>query len=443
MTPDRPDSMRGMEGLFEPAYRPGWWAFLAAAAMSFVLVPLVRHLALRERVVDAPTDARRVHTRTTPLLGGVAMLVALLTATIVFVEWRSVSGLALLNQRQLLVTLVCAFAICLLGAIDDVRELSWKPKLLGQVGIATAVVIGPLFMLPEGLRAASAPLVVNVLDLPFVRPFELPLVVGVGLVVLWIVAVMNMLNFIDGVDGLAAGQAAIIAATFAIIAASYSRIGIAVLAAATSGAAIGFLPHNWRKGGARIFMGDSGSMLLGFLLAVISVQGVLKTTAAISLAIPLALLAVPIMDTSFVVLKRLKHGVSIASPDRWHLHHRLLNVGLSPRRVAATLWAWTIAMSSVALALRFVDYGNSNRWNRDGLVVLGIVIGGAVAVSVLLAVRLEIIKSRRVRERNRRIAEARAAETSEAAAAAEEGRAPVVEAVEPATLEPPLTPPSD
>jgi UDP-GlcNAc:undecaprenyl-phosphate GlcNAc-1-phosphate transferase len=232
--------------------------------------------------------------------------------------------------------------------------------------------------------------------------------------VFWIVAVMNMMNFIDGVDGLAAGQAAIIAATFAIIAASYSRTGIAVLAASTSGAALGFLPHNWRKGGARIFMGDSGSMLLGFLLAVISVQGVLKTTAAISLVIPLALLAVPILDTSFVVLKRLKHGVSIAHPDRWHLHHRLLNVGLSPRRVAATLWAWTAAMSSVALALRFVDYGNSNDWNERGLVVLGFVVAGAVAVTVVLAVQLEIIKSRRVRERNRRIARQREAERGDA-----------------------------
>ena len=416
MTPDAPDSMRGMEGMFDPAYRPGWWAFALAAGLAFVLVPVVRWLALRERVVDAPTDERRVHTQTTPLLGGVAMLVGILAATIVFVEWRSVGGLALLNQRQLLVTLICAFAICMLGAIDDVLELSWKPKLLGQVAIATAVVVGPALMLPEGLRTEHAPLVVNRLDLPFVQPFDLPIVLGVALVVLWIVAVMNMLNFIDGVDGLAAGQAAIIAATFAIIAASYQRIGVAVLAAATSGAAIGFLPHNWRKGGARIFMGDSGSMLLGFLLAVISVQGVLKTTAAISLAIPLALLAVPIMDTSFVVLKRLKHGVSIAHPDRWHLHHRLLNVGLSPRRVAATLWAWTAAMSSVALALRFVDYGNSNRWNREGLVVLGIVVTGAVAVTVFLAVRLEIIKSRRVRERNRRIGEQRSRETSEPSA---------------------------
>jgi UDP-GlcNAc:undecaprenyl-phosphate GlcNAc-1-phosphate transferase len=404
-----------VQGIFDPIYHDGWWAFGLAAVLSFVLVPVVRWLAMRERIVAEPGDERRVHERATPLLGGVAMLVALLVATTAFVNWQQVVGIPLMNQRQLLVTLLCAFAICMLGAVDDVLELSWRPKLLGQVLVAVAVVVAPAFMLPERLEVRHAPLVVNVIDLPFISPLELPVVVGVGLVVLWIVAVMNMLNFIDGVDGLAAGQTAIIAATFAIIAASYNRLGVAVLAAATSGAAIGFLPHNWRKGGARIFMGDSGSMLLGFLLAVISVQGVLKTTAAISLVIPLALLAVPILDTSFVVLKRLKHGVSIASPDRWHLHHRLLNIGLSPRRVAATLWAWTTAMSSVALALRFVDYGNSKHWNRDGLVVLAIVVGGAIAVSVLLAVRLEIIKSRRVRERNRRIAERRAAEAAAAA----------------------------
>ena len=403
-----------MEGLFDPVYHNSWYAFGASALLATLLVPLVRWAALRRHVVVDPGEERRVHQVTTPLLGGVAMLAGLIVATVTFVEWRSdLHGLALVNQRQLQVTLLCAVAICLVGVLDDIRELGWRAKLAGQIGVALAVVLLPTLDLPAGFTASDAPLVVNVIDLPFVQPLHLPIAFGVGIVVLWIVAVMNMLNFIDGVDGLAAGQAAIIAGTFAIIAASYSRIGVAILAAATSGAAVGFLPHNWRKGGARIFMGDSGSMLLGFLLAVISVQGVLKTTAAISLAIPLALLAVPILDTTFVVLKRLKHGVSIAHPDRWHLHHRLLNVGLSPRRVAATLWAWTAIMSGLSLALRFVDYGNSNNWNEQGLAVLGFVAAGAVLVSIFLAVQLEIIKSPRVRARNRAIAARRAAADAE------------------------------
>lgn len=387
--------------MFDPIYRSVWWAGALAIVVAFSLVPLVMRLALRSGVVVEPAMQRRVHERTTPLLGGVAMLIAIVVTTVAFVEWREVHGLALLNQRQLLVTLGCSVAICLLGVLDDVLDLSWRVKLGGQVLCAMTVVLLPMIMLPNGVSAKHAPLVVNSLDLPFVSPVDIPLWLGVALVVFWIVALINMMNFIDGVDGLAAGQAAIIAATFATIAASYSRLGVAILAAATSGAALGFLPHNWRRGGAKIFMGDSGSMLLGFLLAVISVQGVLKTTAAISLVIPLALLAVPILDTSFVVLKRLKHGVSVAQPDRWHLHHRLLNVGLSPRRVAATLWAWTAAMSCVALALRFVEYGNSSNWNLQGLFVLAFVVVCAIVITILLAVRLEIIKSRRVRERNR------------------------------------------
>lgn len=392
-----------MDALFDSVYRPGWWAFACAAVFAWALMYPLRTLALRRGAV-APTDERRVHQGLVPQIGGIGMLVALVVAASVFVEWDAQRGLALLNQRQLLVTLICAVAVSLLGAVDDLRDIGWRVKLSGQVAIAVAVVVVPAFWLPEGLSVQRAPLIVDVIDLPFVQPLHVPIVLGVAIVVVWIVAVMNMLNFIDGVDGLAAGQAAIIAGTFAIIAASYSRMGVAVLAAAASGAALGFLPHNWRKGGARMFMGDSGSLLLGFLLAVISVQGVLKTTAAISLVIPLALLAVPILDTTFVVLKRIRHGVSVAHPDRWHLHHRLLNVGLSPRRVAAILWAWTAAMSAVSLALRFVDYGNSKDWNVSGLAVLGFVTAGALAISIILAFQLEIFKSRAVRERNARIA---------------------------------------
>jgi UDP-GlcNAc:undecaprenyl-phosphate GlcNAc-1-phosphate transferase len=397
-----------MNDVFDSAYQPAWWAFVCACAIAWVLMVPLRRLGFRVGAV-ARTDERRQHLGAIPQIGGIGILIALVAATVVFADWDAVFGLALLNQRQLVVTLVCAVAVSALGAIDDIRDIGWRAKLTGQIGIATAVVVVPALWLPEQLSVRRAPLILDIVDLPFLQPIHIPVVVGVAIVVIWIVAVMNMLNFIDGVDGLAAGQAAIIAGTFALIAASYSRMGVAVLAAATSGAALGFLPHNWRKGGARMFMGDSGSLLLGFLLAVISVQGVLKTTAAISLVIPLALLAVPILDTTFVVLKRIRHGVSVASPDRWHLHHRLLNVGLSPRRVAAILWAWTAAMSAVSLALRFVDYGNSKDWNRSGLAVLGFVTAGAVAVSIFLAFQLEIFKSRAVRARNARIAAERIA----------------------------------
>ncbi|MBC7644358.1 MAG: undecaprenyl/decaprenyl-phosphate alpha-N-acetylglucosaminyl 1-phosphate transferase, partial [Thermoleophilia bacterium] len=211
---------------------------------------------------------------------------------------------------------------------------------------------------------------------------------------------MNMLNFVDGVDGLAAGMSAITAGTFAVIAVSYGRTNVGVVAAAACGAAIGFLPYNWRKGGARIFMGDSGSMLLGYLLAVIALQGVLKTAAAVSLITPLALLAIPILDTMFVVAKRLKHHQSIASPDRWHLHHRALNVGVPPRAVAAAFWLWAASLSGFTLALRFADYGNSNDWHAKGLIVLGGFAFFVLAVTFWLAFVLEILKTPSVRARN-------------------------------------------
>ena len=388
---------------------PVWGAAIVAALVSVAAVAVMRVVAPRIGAVDQPGEERRVHARATPRLGGVGVLAGILVATVAFVDWSPTFGLARLNIEQLAVLLACAVGICALGAWDDARGLTWRTKLLGQVVLATAAVLVPLAFM-ERPDVSNLLLVVNQLDLPFLPPVDVPAALSVGLVVLWFVTVMNMLNFTDGIDGLAAGQSAIMAATFAIIAASYLRDTVAVLSAATAGAAIGFLPHNFRRGGARIFLGDSGSMLLGFLLAAITVQGVLKTTAAVALVIPFAMLAVPILDTAFVVAKRRRARTPVVQADRSHLHHRLLNVGLSPRRATVLLCLWTASMSALALGLRFIDYGNSRAWEPRGLLLLGFIALGALLVSVLIAVRLEIIKTRSVRLRNRqRAAELRAA----------------------------------
>ena len=139
--------------------------------------PLALFVAVRAGAVVEPGGDRRVHARPTPLLGGVAMLVGLLVATATMVEWRPAIGIGLMDQRQLVVTLVCAVGVCAFGAADDIMELSWQPKLLGQVLLATTVVVAPVFMLPSGLTVEHAPLVVSLLDLPFVPPVELPVVV--------------------------------------------------------------------------------------------------------------------------------------------------------------------------------------------------------------------------------------------------------------------------
>ena len=168
------------------------------------------------------------------------------------------------------------------------------------------------------------------------------------LTIVWIVAVMNMVNFLDGLDGLAAGVCGIAGITFSVLALSLGKADAAILSAIVAGACIGFLRHNFFP--ARIFMGDSGALVLGFTLATVSVAGLLKTASTVVLFLPLLVLAVPIIDTSFVVAKRLKYGRPIYSADRSHLHHRFLNIGFSQRRAALAMWGWTATLGAAALA---------------------------------------------------------------------------------------------
>ena len=206
---------------------------------------------------------------------------------------------------------------------------------------------------------------------------------------------MNMVNFLDGLDGLAAGVCAISGLTFAIISLSLGRPNAAVLSAIVAGACLGFLRHNFYP--ARIFMGDSGSLLLGFILATVAIQGTLKTAATVALFLPLFVLAVPIIDTSFVVARRIKHGERVFAPDQAHLHHRLLRRGFSQRRTVVYLWAWCAILACGALATRFVPFRENGEWHLWPT-VLAIVIGLiAVVASLYLVTLLEILKIRRLR----------------------------------------------
>ncbi|HEX8688818.1 MAG TPA: MraY family glycosyltransferase, partial [Solirubrobacterales bacterium] len=209
-----------------------------------------------------------------------------------------------------------------------------------------------------------------------------------------IVAMINVINLIDGVDGLAAGVCVIAALTLAAIALSLDRTAAGVLAATIAGASLGFLRHGFPP--ARTFMGDTGSNLLGYLLGVVAVQGALKTNAVIALFLPLIVLAVPILDTGFVVAKRLKYRRPIYKADAWHFHHRMANVGFSQRRTLAYLYGWTLTMAALALALRFVpysdDHGNFDVLWSAVMAFCGLV---AIAASVYLVYVLEILKLRR------------------------------------------------
>jgi UDP-GlcNAc:undecaprenyl-phosphate GlcNAc-1-phosphate transferase len=346
------------------------FAFIMAAAIAWLLVPFAERLAFRVGAIDQPKP-RGLHDKPMPRLSGLAILVAVEAAGWIFLPGDG-------ESRSILIG---AVAIAAVGVVDDIQGLSAFPKLVGQVAAATIPVAA-------GVR-------VDNLTLPFVGGFELEWL-AYPLTVLGIVAVVNVINFLDGVDGLAAGVCTIAAITLAAIALSLERNAAGVLAALTAGAALGFLRHGFPP--ASSFMGDTGSNLLGFLLAIASVQGALKTNAVVALAFPLIVLAVPILDTGFVVAKRLKYRQPIYQADSWHFHHRMANIGFSQRRTVAYLYAWTLVMAALALALRFVPYSDDHGhfdllWTAV-MAVLGIL---AVAASIYLVYVLEILKLRRGR----------------------------------------------
>jgi UDP-GlcNAc:undecaprenyl-phosphate GlcNAc-1-phosphate transferase len=211
------------------------------------------------------------------------------------------------------------------------------------------------------------------------------------LTIVWIVAIANIVNFIDGMDGLAAGFCAIAAITFAILSGSLDHPEAAAVSAIVAGAALGFLRYNFHP--ATIIMGDSGSLMLGFLLATLAIQGVLKTAAAVSLVFPLVVLALPILDTSFVILKRLKHGQPIYRADRSHFHHRFANIGFGQRRTALMMYGWCVVLSAFALAIRFVP-NHRHGWDPVAVAVLGVLGLLAIGTSVYVIYLLEILKLR-------------------------------------------------
>src|SRR5947209_15407554 len=207
---------------------------------------------------------------------------------------------------------------------------------------------------------------------------------------------MNVVNFSDGVDGLAAGVCAIDGVAFSIIAFDLQVPGAAILAALTAGASLGFLIHNFHP--ARVMMGDSGSNLLGYLLGVAAVIGTLKTNAVVALVVPLVILAVPFLDTGFVVAKRLKYGRKPWSADANHFHHRMARIGFSQRKTVVYLYVWTLLLAGVAIALRFIPYSDHHGHYRLGWsVLMGAILLVALAASVYLVYVLEILKFKRHR----------------------------------------------
>ena len=362
-------------------------SFVFAGAAVWTLVPATESLAraIGDRAIDYPNE-RSLHEVPTPKLGGIAVLVAVLIGGSIFLPWDQ-------ETRSILVG---AIVITAVGVVDDLVDLPPGLKLLGQVAAAIIPVASGVtvdsFTLP--FLGRIDPGSVQLLDPRGIGAIDL----GQVLTVLGIVAVANVINLIDGVDGLAAGVCLISAASLSVIALSLDRNEAGVLAAVTAGASLGFLRHGFPP--ASSFMGDTGSNLLGYLLAVITVQGALKTNAVVALFFPLAVLAVPILDTSFVVAKRLKYRQPIYRADAEHFHHRMARIGFSQRRTIAYLYGWTLVLAAVALALRFVPYSD-NHGHFDALwsTVMAICLLAAAVASFRLLAALEILKLLKLRNR--------------------------------------------
>ncbi|HET9104407.1 MAG TPA: MraY family glycosyltransferase [Solirubrobacteraceae bacterium] len=364
---------------------PYWDAvlsFVVALVVSTALTPVAARFARRVRAVDVPRE-RGLAFRETPLLGGLAILAGVLVAAAIWLPGtitlphiaRGPKGNGGTVHTWGLILGACL--ITLVGAVDDARDLNPLVKLIGQV--AAAVI------------AVEAGAVVNDVTLPLVGALQFPNTGGV-LTVIWLVGMMNVVNFSDGVDGLAAGVCTIDGVAFAIIAFDLGVPGAAILAALTAGAALGFLFHNFHP--ASVFMGDAGANLLGYLLGAAAVVGSLKTTAAVALVVPLLVLAIPFLDTGFVIAKRLKYRRKPWSADANHFHHRMARIGFSQRKTVAYLYVWTLLMAALAVSLRLIlHHHHQPGW-------LAVVIGLAVlcvAASLYLIYVLEILKFKGIR----------------------------------------------
>jgi len=358
------------------------FAFLGAMVVAAVLTPVAARFARRIGAVSQVRE-RGLGKHPTPLLGGLAILAGVLVAAALWMP-ATVHLPRLVHSNEThggvvhtWTMLGGAVLIALVGALDDIFDLRPQWKLLGQIAAAFV--------------AVEAGVVVTDVTIPFVGALQFPNA-GPYLTIIWLVGLMNVVNFSDGVDGLAAGLCTIDGIAFSIIAFDLNVGAAAILAALTAGAALGFLFYNFHP--ASVYMGDSGANLLGYLLGVAAVIGSLKTNAVVALVVPLFILAVPFLDTSFVVAKRLKYRRKPWAADANHFHHRMARIGFSERKTVAYLYAWSVLLAGVAVALRYIPYHHHNpAYFRLGwTIAMVVIVLIALAASVYLIYVLEILK---------------------------------------------------
>ncbi len=333
--------------------------FVIAALSALIATPLLRRLCERFGLVDTTFDKRHVHEKAVPRLGGVAIFVSVILSLISLVFIHNLLTQNLRPElKSIASVLSCGLLVLLIGVYDDVRGANATVKLV-SLGLVTVLFYS------LGGRIAG-------LSIPFVGQVALPALVGFGLTLLWVVGITNAFNLIDGIDGLASGSAlfsTLVLVTTSII---QGQARVTVVALALSGALAGFLRYNFSP--ASIFLGDSGSLFVGFILAALSIQGSQKASTAVAVAIPIFAFGLPVVDTSVTIARRLLSGKPVFKGDREHIHHMLLARGWSQRQVALALYAVSAAFGFAAML--FVNGGS-----KVPAVVL-FVVGGAIILAL-------------------------------------------------------------
>lgn len=310
-------------------------AFAISTGMALIITPLVIKIAFKTNAVDIP-DERKVHKVPIPRIGGFGIYTAFLISVIFSVMMMHIGGETL---REIIGLILSGSIIMAVGLIDDYKNLPAKVKLLGQIFAATILVLG----FEVRIDFITDPFG----DFIYLEWLAIPATI------FWLVGLTNTINLIDGLDGLAAGVAAIASITILLVALKQNFFLVTILTAALAGAAFGFLFYNSHP--AKIFMGDSGSMFLGFMLAGISVVGEVKSTATITLIVPILALGLPILDTTFAIVRRYLGGKPIFQPDKGHLHHRLLRLGFTHRQAVFLMYVMSAMLGLSAVAMTEVN----------------------------------------------------------------------------------------
>ena len=330
-------------------------ALMTALVVALVATPVVKNLAIRVKAVDVPRDGRRMHDHPIPRMGGLAIFFGFMLSVLLFLEL----------DGQMRGMLLGAVVIVVLGIFDDIYSLPAMFKFVVQIAAAlVAVLTGNVIEAVSNPNVFSADLY---WDLGWL---------SIPVTVVWIVAITNAVNLIDGLDGLACGVSTISSMTLLVIALVVSEADVAILMAALAGGCLGFLPYNMNP--AKIFMGDTGSTFLGYILAVVSIQGLFKFYTIISFAVPFLMLGLPIFDTCFAFIRRIAHGQSPMHADRSHVHHRLIDMGFNQKQAVAVLYVVSAILGLSAVVL------TTSGPVKAMLLLLALCFAGAIAGHIFL-----------------------------------------------------------